>query len=249
MTASKKKSKASATKSGKGAARGSPAKSAAARKPAPGKAAPARAAGSGKASGKQATPAKTSGKASRKGGAAAKPARGERDRLIAALAAKLGVPKAEAELRALRDFTTRIANTEAEGPPSRPTSGALGLGKNGDPATGKAAAPPAREGGLPQRLFLLLDGRGLDGHGLPIEVIETTATIGSGKFCTVWINSPQIETRHLQIQQDGDAWVLSDLNSTHGTLLGEEPLAEPRVVAHGDEYRLAGYLRMRTELR
>src|SRR5256885_13237415 len=41
----------------------------------------------------------------------------------------------------------------------------------------------------------LLDGRGLDGRGMPVEVIDLPRVIGSARNCAVWINSPQIETR------------------------------------------------------
>ena len=62
------------------------------------------------------------------------------------------------------------------------------------------------------------------------------------------MNSPQIETRHLQItQQDGD-WYIEDLGSEKGTWLGNERIQRRRI-EDGDEYRLAGYLRLRTELR
>ena len=199
--------------------------------------------------------------APRKAAAPKKPGRkapavsGERAQLIGALSKQLSLSAAQVELRALRELAAKLGNAREEAAPRAHANGAHGSAWNGgptaaesQPAAPTAPPPPAREGSLPQRLYLLLEGRGLS-HGLPVEVIDTSVTIGSGKFCTVWINSPQIETRHLQIQQDGDSWVLTDLNSAHGTLVNNEPLVEPRVIQHGDEYRLAGYLRMRTELR
>ena len=217
-----------------------PAKSKA-RKAAPGKAAPRRAAPK-RAPAKKAKPPRAAKISS---------IPGEREALIRALAKKLSLPAAEVELRALRELANRTDNAEAEAPPPGMANGApSGVLHGGPPTPAQPAVQPGpHEGGLPLRLYLLLDGRGLDGHGLPIEVIESTITVGSGKFCTVWVNSPQIETRHLQIKQEGEAWVLSDLGTAHGTLLGAEPLAGPHVIQHGDEYRLAGYLRMRTELR
>ena len=200
---------------------------------------------------KRAAPKKAAAKSASRSPSKGKPAArrppsagrgGERDQILAALAGHLDITEAEVELRALRELATSVGLGGA-----RP-----GAAAKGDPAPQPAAAPPpligAPAGVLPQRLFLLLDGRGLDGHGLPIEVIESPATVGSGKFCTVWINAPQIETRHLRIAQEGEGWVLADLGTARGTMLGEERV-EQRQIRHGDEYRLAGYLRMRTELR
>ena len=101
---------------------------------------------------------------------------------------------------------------------------------------------------LPQRLYLLLDGRGLDGRGMPVEVIDLPCIIGSEKKSNVWINSPQIETHHLKITHEKEGWIIEDLNSEHGTFLGDKKIKR-RVIQNGDEYRLAGYLRLRTELR
>lgn len=151
--------------------------------------------------------------------------RGEREKLLAELAGRLGVTEEEAELRALRDLAARTA------PPDRPA---------------KATPEPAHAGGLPRRLFVLLDGRGLDGRGLPIEVLKSPTLIGTGKMCEIWVNSPQVETRHLQITQEGDDWIAQDLGTEKGTLLDDKPLRK-RVIQHGDEYRLAGYLRVRAE--
>jgi pSer/pThr/pTyr-binding forkhead associated (FHA) protein len=42
--------------------------------------------------------------------------------------------------------------------------------------------------------------------------------------------------------------VLEDLGSEHGTFFAGGKIKR-RVIQHGDEYRLANYLRLRTELR
>ena len=138
------------------------------------------------------------------------------------LAAKLGLTRAEAEERAIAALATR-----------------------GSTPKGRATREP---GPLPERLFLLLDGRGLDGRGMGIEVIDLPTILGSEKHCTVWINSPQIETRHLQIWREGESWLLEDLGTEKGTWLGDQRIKRRRI-EHGDEFRLAGYLRLRTEFR
>jgi pSer/pThr/pTyr-binding forkhead associated (FHA) protein len=83
---------------------------------------------------------------------------------------------------------------------------------------------------------------------MPVQVVDDPAVVGSGRQCTIWVNSPQIETRHLQFVREGDDWYVEDLGSAHGTFFGDERLRRRRV-QHGDEYRLAGYLRLRTEFR
>jgi hypothetical protein len=153
------------------------------------------------------------------------------DKLYTKLIKQLGSTREEIELRALTELAERLEEEK--------------------PAAAKPEPEPAekpRTGGLPKRLYLLLDGRGLDGRGLPVEVIDLPATIGSSKRCSVWVNSPNIETKHLQISQDGNDWVLEDLNSAGGTFLDGKRIAR-RTIRHGEEYSLAGYLRMRTELR
>ena len=168
----------------------------------------------------------------RRKAAAKKPAaRGERKELIGRIVSALGIDAREAELRALRELAERVA----PGAPRRP-----------EPA--HAAHARKEHGYLPERLYLLLDGRGLDGRGLPVEVIDLPTIVGSERHSTVWINSPQIETRHLQITQEGGDWFIEDLGSEKGTWLGNERIQRRRI-EDGDEYRLAGYLRLRTELR
>ena len=154
--------------------------------------------------------------------------------LKARVAKALGVSEAEAEERALRELAEE-----------------LGLF---DKPAAKSAPPESLAHGqpsghyLPQRLYLLLDGRGLDGRGMPVEVIDLPCIVGSEKKSNVWINSPQIETHHLKITHEKEGWIIEDLNSEHGTFLGDKKIKR-RVIQNGDEYRLAGYLRLRTELR
>jgi len=150
----------------------------------------------------------------------------ELEQLRAKAAKALATSEKEAELRALRELLASL--------PAAPER--------------KPAPQAATRSPLPQRLYLLLDGRGLDGRGMPIEVIDLPCVVGSGRNCQVWVNSPQIETRHLQITEGDQGWVLEDLGSEHGTFLGDRRI-QRRPIADGDEYRLAGYLRLRTELR
>jgi hypothetical protein len=159
----------------------------------------------------------------------------EKAELIERISRALDLPAAEVELRALRELAANAGVEEKKKPAPK--------------------APPPREEeemstehpALPKRLYLLLDGRGLDGRGMPIEVIDLPCIIGSSRKASVWINSPQIETRHVQITHGDKGWILEDLGSEHGTFLGDQPVKK-RVIRSGDEYRLAGYLRLKTEL-
>ena len=56
------------------------------------------------------------------------------------------------------------------------------------------------------------------------------------------------EGQFAQITHGDEGWVLEDLGTEHGTFLGDKQIKR-RIIHNGDEYRLAGYLRMRTELR
>ncbi len=175
-------------------------------------------------------------KPAKKVAAAKKP--GERELLLSSLAEKLSEGEAEVELRALRELAERhgLGKSHVE---------AVAHVQPKEASKGSPAEGP-RPGLLPRRLFVLLDGRGLDGRGLPIEVLQSPTLIGSGRMCAIWVNSPQIETRHLQIIEEDGRWLLKDLKSEKGTLFNEEPLTE-RELQNGDEFKLAGYLRMRVE--
>ena len=163
----------------------------------------------------------------------------ELDQLRARVAKALGVSEEEAELRALKELAATLPGS-AEKKSAPPLA---------DPAPSrKSAPPPASASALPQRLYLMLDGRGLDGRGMPIEVIDLPCIVGSARSCSVWVNSPQIETRHLAITHGDEGWVAEDLGTEHGTFF-EDRKIKRRVLRHGDELRLAGYLRVRAELR
>jgi len=166
------------------------------------------------------------------------PGGGEREVLARRIAQALGISPAEALLRALRELAERVAPSS----PARPEPEHVQAEKLQKSPRERAS------GALPERLYLLLDGRGLEGRGMPVEVIDLPTVVGSERHCTVWVNSPQIETRHLQFSRDDGGWYVEDLGSTHGTFLGNERITRRRV-GDGDEYRLAGYLRLRTELR
>ena len=191
--------------------------------------------------------------------------RGERAQLVKRIAEALHIGSAEAEMRALRELAERVAPAHPPQRSENPVTEAIRdqarkLEAQVDRAHELAErahvqahdvrtrAELRAPGALPEQLFLLLDGRGLDGRGMPVQVVDNPAVIGSGRQCTVWVNSPRVETRHLQFAREDGDWFVQDLGSVHGTFLGDERITRRRV-QHGDEYRLAGYLRLRAEFR
>jgi|ERR1041384_376920 pSer/pThr/pTyr-binding forkhead associated (FHA) protein len=168
--------------------------------------------------------------------AAKKPS--EAQELKAKIAKALGASEEEAELRALRELAGSLGVGESKAPPRVETKKEHEKAQHTTPGSY-----------LPQRLYLAMDGRGLDGRGMPQEVIDLPCIIGSSKKqVTVWINSPQIETQHLRITHGDEGWVLEDLGSEHGTFMGDKRIKR-RVLQDGDEFHLAGYLRLRTDLK
>jgi FHA domain len=155
-----------------------------------------------------------------------KAAPSEAAKLRARIAKALKIKPAEVELRALRELAATLPSEEVK----------------------PAAKQQPSSSYLPRRLYLAMDGRGLDGRGMPFEVIDLPCIIGSSKRASVWINSPQIETNHLRITQSDDGWLIEDLGTEHGTFLAGKRIKR-RVMADGDEFQLAGYLRLRAELR
>ncbi len=161
------------------------------------------------------------------------------------LAAKLGLSEHEVIARALRELAARpVLLGDAAAAPKDESRAAL-LDKDAVRLQPERKGPGAY---LPRRLYLRLAGRGLDGGGMPVEVIDSPLTLGSGRRNTIWVNQPQIETLHVQIVQSDDGWVLEDMNTEHGTFLDGERISR-RVIRDGDTFQLAGYLTVKAELR
>src|SRR5689334_15649928 len=94
----------------------------------------------------------------------------ELDQLRTRVAKALGGSEEEAALRALKELAATLpgpAENKSAPPPAAPAKA--------------SAPPPASASALPQRLYLMLDGRGLDGRGMPIEVIDLPCIVGSGR--------------------------------------------------------------------
>ena len=186
-------------------------------------------------------------------------------RLLARLAAKLGVGEAAVVARALRELADRVALTGPKGPEVGPKPLPLPARRKistaedtviaGDKVPHGAAPSTTIDqqlghaGGLPKRLYLLLHGRGLDGAGRPVEVINFPCVIGSARSSTIWLNAPNVEARHVRISETGDGWVLEDLGTQRGTFLADGERVTRRTLRKGDSFLVAGHERMAIDIR
>jgi hypothetical protein len=188
-------------------------------------------------------------------------------RALRELAERVGLPKAEAEqakaARAVPVAPPAEAVARPPGPaapagpkpPPARTASTVDQSTIADSQVPHGAAPSStvdrhlgHAAGLPKRLYVLLHGRGLDGMGLPVEVINFPCTIGSGRTCTVWVNAPNVETRHACITETDEGWVLEDMGSARGTFLADGERVARRVLQSGDSFLLANE-RMTVDIR
>jgi hypothetical protein len=99
-------------------------------------------------------------------------------------------------------------------------------------SAGRVAEPLAeRARARAQTAVLLVDGR-------RVVIGPEGARIGRSRQCEVVINDPNVSREHAEIRPRGGSWVLSDLNSTNGTLLNGRRVERPELVRPGDEIEL-----------
>jgi hypothetical protein len=93
-------------------------------------------------------------------------------------------------------------------------------------ATGSAAAAVGEPHGPVVLAFL-------DGSGTPtgklVRIQKPKVTIGRLPQCDVVVADPGASRHHAQIEQRDGAYVLSDLGSTNGTLVNDQPVATYRL--------------------
>jgi len=82
--------------------------------------------------------------------------------------------------------------------------------------------------------------------GRRILLPEGETLIGRSLDCRIRFNDPSVSRRHLRLVVERGCAMAWSLGS-NGTLLNGAPLAEPRLVADGDEVRL-GFQRLRVEV-
>jgi Tol biopolymer transport system component/pSer/pThr/pTyr-binding forkhead associated (FHA) protein len=69
------------------------------------------------------------------------------------------------------------------------------------------------------------------GKTFPLSKAETL--IGRGEDCDLQIVDSRISRNHVQLRREGEAWVLEDLGSTHGTFIKGEQIKKA-TLQHGD---------------
>lgn len=90
------------------------------------------------------------------------------------------------------------------------------------PPRRRAAQEPA-EGPPPARLYVA-DGPDR-GRSLELDPLqEEPVTLGRSRGCTLLLTEPNASKEHLQIEWKDGAWVLTDLESSFGTLVNGQPI-------------------------
>jgi hypothetical protein len=82
-----------------------------------------------------------------------------------------------------------------------------------------------------QTALLVLDGNRL-------VVGPAGVTLGRSRQCDIVVDDPNVSRQHAEIRPRGDAWVLTDLGSTNGSLLNGRRIDGPEVIKPGDEIEL-----------
>jgi Protein of unknown function (DUF3662)/FHA domain len=82
-----------------------------------------------------------------------------------------------------------------------------------------------------QSALLVLDGN-------RVVVGPAGVTLGRSRQCDIVLDDPNVSRQHAEIRPRGDAWVLTDLGSTNGSLLNGHRIDGPEVIKPGDEIEL-----------
>jgi len=67
--------------------------------------------------------------------------------------------------------------------------------------------------------------------------LKSAVTIGRASECTICVRDIMMSRSHCRIEQQGDAWILTDLQSRNGTCLGHERV-ERHLLREGDSLRM-----------
>ena len=108
------------------------------------------------------------------------------------------------------------------------------------PRPAREAAPPPEAGApaRPKRATLVVTEGSLRGTTLTLG--QAPVLIGRGADCTLVLDDEYASTRHVRITANpaGDGWVVEDLQSTNGTVLGRERLTAPAPFEPGTPLRI-----------
>ena len=99
-----------------------------------------------------------------------------------------------------------------------------------------ARAPkPARASSAPPSRVTIIDG---PGKGTSVALSSLPVTIGRAKESTIVLDDDFASNKHAQLVPSGGAWMLEDVGSTNGTLLGNSKLSAPTAVKVGNRIKI-----------
>jgi len=84
--------------------------------------------------------------------------------------------------------------------------------------------------------------RSAAGTELRRKELLASMIIGRATECDLAIGDPRLSRLHCRVEQEGDQWVLSDLNSRNGTYVAGDKI-DQRILADGDNFQI-GNLRI-----
>lgn len=75
-----------------------------------------------------------------------------------------------------------------------------------------------------------------EGYGKSRDCLMTKSVtvIGSGDECDIIIKKSDVSSRHAQIRQDGDSFIIEELAGAEGTFVNSTPVSEPCSIKHLD---------------
>ena len=95
---------------------------------------------------------------------------------------------------------------------------------------------------------LWLKYRDENGDDRRVLVAGKEFVIGRHSGCDLYIPNGQLSRRHVKIESFAEVFVVSDLGSSNGTTLNDEPLEDPVSIKDGDVLNLGGGLDIQAEI-
>ena len=85
--------------------------------------------------------------------------------------------------------------------------------------------------------FTIIQIGGDNGDETVYPFTQSNIIIGRDPLCDLELSNDTISAQHSKISYELGQWWLDDLDSTNGTFLNEEPVAEPVVITDSDRIR------------
>lgn len=120
----------------------------------------------------------------------------------------------------------RLPDRAAATFPAPAAAGAGGAAPDRAPAREAHRAPPLETDSTPKRLVITSGPR----EGMEIDLPREQLTIGRSSDSGLVIRDDYTSTHHARLMLWNDEWVVQDLSSTNGTLVGGEKIERPTPV-------------------